>query len=121
MYKRILALVAAAVLVASSAQAAPSIAMIWRGVGATLVSPAATSTHVADIVLITDVLTVQGVFISIEFDATELQALNATELAEVNLPTMGNVMSPISNGTTIDNGAGLVIQFDEASLSTGLV
>ena len=120
MYKRILALVAAAVLVASSAQAVPSIKMIWRGVGATLVSPAASTTATADIVLVATTETVQGVFISIEFDATELQVVAATEFSPINLPSMGNEFTPIIFGTTTDNGAGLVTLFDEATLATGL-
>ncbi|MEE2665661.1 MAG: hypothetical protein VX681_16205, partial [Myxococcota bacterium] len=45
----------------------------------------------------------------------------ATELAVVGLPGMTNFFSPISAGTTIDNGAGLVTLFDEATLATGLV
>ncbi|MEE2662582.1 MAG: PEP-CTERM sorting domain-containing protein [Myxococcota bacterium] len=108
-------------LASSAAQALPSISIIWRGVGATLVSPAGTSNHIADIVLTSDVVTIGGVFISIEFDAAELQAVNATELAVVNLPGMGNEFAPVSVGTVIDNGAGLIIEFDEATLSTGLV
>ena len=121
MYKRILALVAAAVLVASSAQAAPSVEMVWRGVGATLVSPAASTTATADIVLMATTETVQGVFISIEFDATELQVVGAAEFAGINLPSMGNEFSPIFFGTTTDNEAGLVTLFDEVTLATGLV
>ncbi|MEE2665137.1 MAG: PEP-CTERM sorting domain-containing protein [Myxococcota bacterium] len=109
------------VLLVTSAQAVPSVSMIWRGVGATLVSPAASTDAIADIVLTTTTETVQGIFISIEFDANELQAVNATELAVVGLPGMTNSFSPISAGTMIDNGAGLVTLFDEATLSTGLV
>ena len=49
-----------------------------------------------------------------------MQAVNATELAFINLPGMSNSFAPISTGTVIDNGAGLVIQFDEATLAAGL-
>jgi len=123
-YNRTIAAVVGAVgflFATSSAHALPSIAMIWRGSGATIVSPAASSAHIADIVLTTDVLTIQGVFISIEFDATELQATGALELPTVGLPGMGNEFAPITVGTTIDNVAGLVTLFDEATLATGLV
>lgn len=103
------------------AQALPSISIIWRSSGtATLVSPAASSDVVADIVLTTDAEVIRGVFISIEFDATELQAVSAQELATINLPGMGNEFRPISPSTLIDNGIGQVTDFDEATLSTGL-
>ncbi|MEE2665627.1 MAG: thrombospondin type 3 repeat-containing protein, partial [Myxococcota bacterium] len=113
--------VAGFLLAASGAQAIPSIDMIWRSTGtASLFSPAVSSTQVADIVLRTDTETVNGVFISIEFDAAELQATAARELAHINLPGMFNAFSPIIVGTTIDNAAGLITLFDEATLSVGL-
>ena len=70
--------------------------------------------------LTTDAEAILGVFISIEFDATELQAVSAKELATINLPGMGNEFRPISTSTLIDNGLGKVTDFDEATLSTGL-
>ena len=121
MYTRTLALVAAAVLVASSAQALPTIALKWRTSGtATVASPAASSVQIADIVITTVSQTVNGIFVSIEFDQVELQATGAKELAAVSLPGMGNEFSPITVGTTINNTAGLVTLFDEATLATGL-
>jgi len=113
--------VAGLLLAASAAQAIPSIAIKWRSSGtATLVSPAATSTQVADIVLTTVTQVVNGVFISIEFDNVELTAIAAREVSSVNLPGMGNVFRPISPGTTIDNASGLVTLFDTGTSSTGL-
>ena len=121
MYTRTLALVAAAVLVASSAQALPTIALKWRTSGtATVASPAASSVQIADIVITTVSQTVNGIFVSIEFDQVELQATGAKELAAVSLPGMGNEFSPIFVGTTISNTVGLVTLFDEATLATGL-
>ena len=124
MQSRIPALVVAVmlnVLLATSTQAIPTIDKIWRSTGsATVVSPSASSVQVADIVLRTVSQTVNGVFISIEFDNVELQATGAKELAAVSLPGMGNEFSPITVGTTIDNVLGLVTLFDEATLATGL-
>jgi len=112
---------AALALVTGPAQALPSVAIVWQSSGsATLFSPAASSTLVADIVLTTHIETITGIFISIEFDSAELQAISANELATINLPGMGNEFSPISNFTAIDNELGLITGFDEATLATGL-
>ncbi len=115
------------VLAAGAAQALPSISIIWQANGtATIGTPTITgsSTIVADIVLSTDpagALAVNGVFLTIEFDTTELQALSAKELTTVNLPGMGNQFAPITAGTVIDNGLGFVLGFDQATLATGLI
>lgn len=124
MKRTIAVLVAAAGLAITSgaAQAIPTLSIIWQSTGtATIFSPAASSTIVADIVLTTNTLTVDKVFISIEFDAGELQAVSARELSVVDLPSMGNQFSPLTKGTTIDNGLGLVEFFDQVNFSTGLV
>jgi hypothetical protein len=65
------------VLASSAAQATPTLSIIWQSTGtATLVSPTASATIVADIVIATNTLTVRGIFISIEFDVSELQAIS---------------------------------------------
>lgn len=118
---RIAASVTGLLLAASAAQAIPSIAIKWRSTGtATIASPAATSTQIADIVITTVTQTVNGIFISIEFDNVELTAIAANEIARVNLPGMGNEFTPVTIGTTIDNASGLVTLFDQHSLTTGL-
>jgi hypothetical protein len=112
------------VLAAGAAQALPSISIIWQANGtATIGTPTITgsSTIVADIVLTTDVQTINGVFVSIEFDTTELTANSVKELNSVNLPGMGNQFAPILAGATINNSLGLIEGFDQASLATGLV
>ena len=72
-------------------------------------------------------------FISIEFDASELQVTGPSsnnrgprggvghrEFSSVNLPGMGNFFTPIGSTTFVDNTLGLVEGFDQATLSTGL-
>ncbi len=130
MQTRILALVAVVaggVLLSTNAQALPSLSIIWQANGtATIGTPTITgsSTIVADIVLSTDPadpLAVNGVFLTIEFDTTELQALSAKELSAVNLPGMGNQFAPITAGTETDNDLGFILSFDQATLATGLI
>jgi hypothetical protein len=110
------------ILAAGAAQALPSISILWQANGtATIGTPTITgsSTIVADIVLTTDVATIIGVFLTIEFDASELQALSFKEIT-VNLPGMGNEFNPLLAGGTIDNVNGLVLNFDTQTLATGL-
>ena len=120
------ALVAAAALVlaASSAQALPSISIIWRDTGtATIGTPtvSASSIVIADVVIHSDANFTNGVFISIEFDVTELQAIGAAELASVNLPGMNNFYVPVVPGVTlVDNTNGIIEGFDQHTLGTGL-
>ena len=128
-FQRVALAAAAAVtgsaLLASSAQAVTSVSMIWRTNGtATIGTPSVnvTSLVIADIVLIADddASPVSGVFISIEFDPTELVALGASELSTVNLPGMANTMAPIAVGITLlDNTLGIIEGFDQGSLTTG--
>jgi len=111
-------------LVAGAANALPSIDIIWKdnqseSIGTPTVG--SSSTIVADIVLRGDgdpANSVIGVFITIDFDAAELQAVSAFELGTVNLPGMGNSLSPISTTNfNIDNTAGFVQGFDQANAS----
>jgi hypothetical protein len=109
------------VLASSAAQATPTLSIIWQSTGtATLVSPTASATIVADIVIATNTLTVRGIFISIEFDVSELQAISASELQVVNLPGFGREFRPLASGTSIDNTNGLVENFDQQTLSSGM-
>ena len=135
MKTRILALLAAVagsvLLAASSAQAITSVSMIWRdpgsgtpGFGATIGTPSvsASSIVIADIVLAADAAGVTEVFISIEFDATELQAITTfpmeVELASVNLPGMGNFFLPMTPGVSFDNINGLIEGFDQVTFGS---
>ena len=110
--------------VARPAVALPSIDIVWRdnqtaSIGTPTVG--ASSTIVADIVLRGDgnpANSVSGVFITIDFDPAELQVMSAFELGTVNLPGMGNTLSPISTTNfNIDNTAGFVQGFDQANAS----
>jgi hypothetical protein len=128
---RILALVGL-LLSAGTAQALPTISMIWRdpanptgpALGDVIGTPtiAVNDRVVADVVLTGDATgpSVNGVFITIEFNTGKLFATGAQELATVNLPGMGNSMSPIGIGTAIDNTLGRVTNFDEGTTTTGL-
>ena len=129
MRSAVLAAVTGSVLLATSALALPSIAMIWRdpgtglpGFGATIGTPSvsASSIVIADVVITNDIANpVIGVFISIEFDAGELQAIGATELALVRLGGK-NIFTPISLGVIlIDNTNGIIEGFDQATLNFG--
>ncbi len=135
MQKRIRAVAAAvavtgSVLLATSAMALPSISMIWRdpgsgvpGFGATIGTPSvsASSIVVADIVIHSDSNFTIGIFISLEFDTSELFALGAVELVSVNLPGMGNSFTPFTLGTAApDNVNGIIEGFEQKTLSTGL-
>ena len=113
-------------LTAEGAHALPSIDIVWQstqtsqiGTPTILVS----NTFVADIVLRAEPgeAAVIGVFVSISFDSSELQATGGRELLTVNLPGMGNVFTPFSPGFTIDNAAGLVTGFDSAILSPSML
>ena len=121
---RILALVAF-LLAAGSAQAIPTVAIVWRAPqhAATIGTPSvsASATVTADVVLRGDSSgpSIIGVFVSIEYDTAELTALNVTELASVNLPGMGNSMSPVLSGTG-ELVPGIITNFEEATLTTGL-
>ena len=120
-----LAVVAASGLLfaAGAANALPSIDIIWKSNQTNSIgtpSVGASSTVVADIVLRgsgSSSQSVVGVFITVAFDASELQAQSAFEIPTVNLPGMGNTLSPISVGTSIDNSAGKVQGFDWANAS----
>ena len=121
--KALVVAIAGSMLLASGAQAIPSVNLVWRTPGgpvstidtSTLAAPS--SNVVADIVLISDDPAVNGVFISIEFDNVGLEVLGSTELAVVKLPGMANTMSPLGLGTALNQAAGLVTNFDQATLS----
>ena len=90
MQKRIwtgVAAVTGSVMLATSALALPSIAMIWRTNGtATIGTPSVSTSSVviSDVVLTGDATNfVIGVFVSFEFDTNELQVIRATELTSV--------------------------------------
>jgi len=127
-FKRKLAVTVAAagfVFAATAAQAIPSISIVWQNTGsATIGTPTVTASSVinADIVLTGDSsgVAVNGVFISILFDTTELLAIGGQELSTVKLPGMANTMSPIGAGTTVDNVNGVILGFDQATLDAGL-
>ena len=108
----------------SAASALPSVDIIWKTNQTSSIgtpSIGASSTVVADIVLRGDGdanNAVIGVFVTIAFDTSELQAVSAFELGTVNLPGMGNTPAPISTTNfNNDNGAGVVQGFDQANAS----
>lgn len=115
-------------LAAGAAQAASSVSIVWLETGSALIgssstpSAVASSTIQADIVLTVDSVAITSFFVSIEFDASELQAVFASERAVVDLPGMGNQFAPLIFGVSlIDNTNGLIEGFDQASIATGLV
>jgi hypothetical protein len=108
-------------LFSSSAQALPSIDVVWRTNQAASLSASVSSTVTADIVLRgSSSSVVTGVFLTIGFDREELHAIGAKEFLTVNLPSMGNLFSPVVPGVVIDNLTGRVTNFEQATLSTGL-
>jgi len=121
-----LLLSAFAVTAPSNAKAVTSIDMIWRATGTAGISTslvpsyAVSGTVLVDIVLHADSVAINGVFISIEFDAFELQALGAREIPVIKLPGMANIFSPIVQGTQVDNVNGLIAGFDQATLGAGV-
>lgn len=111
---------AATLLITGTASAVPTIKLIWRQNSLpTIGTPDVSLNSVvnADIVLIGDDPAVNGVFISIEFDNVGLEVRGSTELAVVKLPGMANTMSPLGLGTALNQAAGLVTNFDQATLS----
>lgn len=129
--KNLILAVVAFLLMAGSAHAFPTVSIVWAdgqgGATAVLSSPAASSSHTAYIVLTGDPgePPVLGVFVSIEYDTSELTSVNgapgfpATEMPLVNLPGMGNEFSPLSIGTN-EVTPGIITNFDEKTLATGL-
>ena len=109
--------------ITSTASALPSIDLIWDSNGTDTIGTPAISNGdsiIANIVLRgsgSASQSVIGVFITVAFDASELEATSAFEIPNVNLPGMGNNLSPISPGTNIDNVAGKVSGFDWANAS----
>ena len=105
------------------ARAIPSLSLLWK-----TGTPADRSVlvanpgdeAVADIVL-TGVFesAITGVFITIEFDNGELEALSGFEIPTVNLPGMGNSFSPIAAGVTVNNVSGVIENFDQATVDAG--
>ena len=105
---------------ASTAHAVPSIRILWHENQSPTVAVSPSATVHADIVLQGEApLVIAGVFVTIEFDESELQAIGGSELGMVNLPGMGNAFKPIEGGVDIDNVAGQVTLFDQATLATG--
>ena len=116
---------AAFLFVAATASALPSVSFVWRAPqhGAVIGTPsiAASGTVTGDIVLTGDSSgpAVIGVFVSIEYDTSELTAVSVKELAVANLPGMGNSMSPVTGGTG-ELTLGVITNWDSATLTTGL-
>ena len=136
MQKRILAVAAmtASMFIASSASAINSIDITWRGLGSEVCAASPTqcadlglggltvapsSTLIADLVLTADAAGVIGVGVTVLYDATEVGYVSGQEFTSVNLPGMGNIMTPLSLGV-IDGGDRLN-GFDQAPLATGLI
>jgi len=118
----------ALLLVATTASALPSVDIVWRGTGgsSTIGTPGTTTsaTVYAEIVLRGDSggPAIQGVFISIDYDTTELARVGANPAREepaVNLPSMGNEYTPLGIGTN-EVVTGTITNFDQQTLSTGL-
>ena len=120
MFRRSLGLAAvllAGTVIASSAQALSSIDVVWGPVGITEISsPAVSSTVTAYVTMTPDSAGLLGVFVSIEFDAAELQATGGKEHLSVKI-SMGSVFSPLSEGfTLVDNVNGLIEGFESVTL-----
>ena len=116
-------------LAPAAAQAVPAISLIWRATGNSAVAAptaSASSTILADLVLTGDSINVSGVFVTIEFDATELQAIDMRELTTAEVAP-GNEFSTLLqgpntfSGPAIDNTNGFVYGFDSGSLTGGCV
>ncbi len=113
------------ILTAGTAHALPSISIIWQDSGSSaLDSPAVSSTVVADIVLTGDPAapewSVVGVFITIEYDPTELLGIEAREGRDVRLGGMSNLLNPIGVGVVHDAENARFTNFDMATLTVGL-
>lgn len=113
------------ILTASAAHALPSISIIWQDSGSSaLDSPAVSSTVVANIVLTGDPAApewgVVGVFITIEYDPTELLGIEAREGRDVRLGGMSNLLNPIGVGVVHDAENARFTNFDMATLTVGL-
>ena len=111
-------------LIAATASALPSVSFVWRSPhGAVIGTPSISASNqvTGDIVLTGDSSgpAIIGVFVSIEYDTSELTALKVTELAVANLPGMGNSMSPVTGGTG-ELTLGVITNWDSATLTTGL-
>ena len=118
----LVAVVTGSVLAASSASALSAIDMIWRNNGsATISTPtaSASATITADVVITSDTVGVIGVFVSFVYDTTELTFLSGGETASVKI-SMGNSFTPLAQGV-FENTAGFITNFDQATLSTGMV
>jgi hypothetical protein len=115
---------AALLFISTAAYAVPSVDMVWRSTQSNVISTptiSVSNTVIADIVLRNDgAPNVNGVFISIAFDNTELFGIGGRELVSVNLPGMGNSMAPVGPGTNMDNANGVVTNFDVATTTAGL-
>ncbi len=128
---RLRAFVAAVIggaLFSTSAQAIPSLEVIWRSSGTptlSTLSVTASGIVIADLVLHNDLAAdgsepVIGVFVTIEFDADELQAISMMELREVRLVGFRNSFRPLSPGpSSIDNVGGSVFGFEQQTLTFG--
>ena len=101
---RVLLFALVLLFIAPAATALSSIHISW-GLGgiSEIVAPAVSSMVTAHIVITPDSAGVVGVFVSIEFDASELRAIAGKELALVRLG-MGGGFIPVSQGfTLVDN------------------
>lgn len=127
--KRTFAFVTALVgltLAAGSASALSSISLIWFQTGTATIDTATfapSSTVTAQIILQGDSTGVAGVFVSILFDPTELQAdLSQVVYEQPGKVSKGNVFLPISAGVTVDNVNGQILGFDSTvGLATGCI
>ena len=133
--KRGLISIVLTLLAAAPAAAVSSVDLQWRGNGGASQSYNL-GTEIVDIVLTVDAAanTVNGVFWTVQYDATELSVVGAFEgnpsdnqigpgLAltsnTVNLPGMGNQFTPVAAATGTGT-VGLVQGFDVSTLTTGL-
>lgn len=127
--KRTFAFVTALVgltLAAGSASALSSISLIWAQTGTATIDTATygpSSTVTAQIILQGDSTGVAGVFVSILFDPTELQAdLSQIVYEQTAKVSKGNTFAPISAGVTVDNVNGVILGFDSTvGLATGCI
>jgi len=119
-------------LMGGVAQALPTISMIWEDNWSSVLEGATPSSErVAQIVLEVDPdpgVFVIGVFITIEYDPTELVGLEAREHRSVNLPGMFNHFTPVGlhrlsdatpNGVVHDAENAMFLAFDQIALGKG--
>lgn len=126
--KRTLRALAAALAVTfaagSAASALSSVDIVWKSNGTATITPSASDTITALIILTGDSPEgVGGVFVSILFDTAELDVVLVTEhVGPAAKVSMGNQFAPLAAGVTIDEAGGVILGFDSSSgLATGCI